>query len=233
MKLVKHFDFSNSTELDLNDWNINIGEKWSNNELQHYVNKPKNLYFEDGLVIQGTFENGIYESARINTKGKFFFKYGRIDVRVVFPKGIGTWPAVWMMSEESKYGHWPKSGEIDIVEHVGRNLDNVILCLHTESHNHKMKSNYFKSYSEKNLSDHENTFSILWSEDSITYLINSQEIVKYERGQNGFDPSHKGWPFNENFYLIINLALGGGLGGPIDDSCFPQKFIIKDIKIYQ
>ena len=74
---------------------------------------------------------------------------------------------------------------------------------------------------------------MLWEENAFTYYVNNKEIVKYKKGKNGFDPTHKGWPFDEDFYLIINLALGGGLGGPIDDSIFPQKFIIKDIKIYQ
>jgi len=137
------------------------------------------------------------------------------------------------MSEESKFGHWPKSGEIDLMEHVGRNLDNVFFCLHTEAHNHRSGNYYYTEYQEVGLSDNINTFSLLWEENAITYFLNDKEIVKYEKGKNGFDPTHKGWPFNEDFYLIINMALGGGLGGPIDDSCFPQKFIIKDIKIYQ
>ena len=233
MKLLKHFDFTNDKKLDLDYWNVRVGDRWANNEKQHYVDKAENLYFDDGLVIQGTLKDGVYESSRIDTKGKLFFKYGRIDVKVKLPKGVGTWPAVWLMSEKNKYGHWPKSGEIDLVEHVGRKLDNVFFCLHTEAHNHRQGDYYYTDFQEKNLSDNVNTFSLLWEENAFTYYVNNKEIVKYKKGKNGFDPTHKGWPFDEDFYLIINLALGGGLGGPIDDSIFPQKFIIKDIKIYQ
>lgn len=233
MKLYKHFDFTTDTELDMDFWNIQVGEHWANNEKQHYVNKPENLYFDNGLVIQGTLKDGVYESARINTKGKLFFKFGRIDVKVILPKGKGTWPAVWMMPQENKWGHWPKSGEIDIVEHIGNDLNNAFFCLHTEAHNHRLNTQYHTDFFSKDLSGTEKTFSLLWEEDAITYLVDDVVIVKYERGKNGYDSTHKGWPFNEDFYFIINLALGGGKGGPIDDDMFPQKFIIKDLKIYK
>jgi len=233
MKLYKHFDFSNEKSLDLSLWNIEVGKKWANNELQHYVDSDENLYFDNGLVINATLKNGIYESTRINTKNKFFFKYGRIDVVAKVPKGIGTWPAIWMLSEENKYGRWPNSGEIDIMEHVGRDIDNLFLCLHTESHNHRYDTQYSKEYYSKGISDDFQTYSIDWVEDSITYYVNNKLIVKYERGKDGFDSSHKGWPFNENFFLILNLAIGGKFGGEVNDSDFPQQFIIKDIKIFR
>ncbi len=233
MKLLKHFDFSNDTELDLNYWNIEVGDRWANAEKQHYVNTKENLYFDDGLVINATLKDGIYDSTRLNTKGKFFFKYGRIDIIAKVPKGRGTWPALWMMSEESKYGHWPNSGEIDIMEHIGNDLDNTFLCLHTEVHNHKLNTQYHTDYFLEGMSDNFHTYSIDWNSSSITYLINNKEIIKYTKGKDGYDSSPKGWPFDENFYLIMNLAIGGHKGGEIDNSSFPQKFIIKDIKIFQ
>ncbi len=233
MKLLKHFDFVNQEELDLDFWNIQVGEKWANEELQHYVDKKENLYFNNGLVIKATMNNGIYESSRINTKGKFFFKYGKIEFLAKVSKGIGTWPAIWMMSEESKYGSWPKSGEIDIMEHVGRDIDKVFLCLHTETHNHRNDKQYFTDYFQKGLSDDFHTYSINWDSSSITYFIDNIEIIKYTKGEKNFDASVKGWPFDEDFYLILNLAIGGKFGGTVDDSSFPQEFIIKDIKVYQ
>ena len=235
MKLLKHFDFSKDIELDKTSWNVEVGEKWANNEFQHYVDKKENLFFKDGLVINGTFKNGVYESSRINTKGKFFFKYGRIDVIAKVPSGKGTWPAVWMMPEESKYGHWPRSGEIDILEHIGNDIDNAFLCLHTKTHNHRNRRNlqYHTDYTLTGMTENFHTYSIDWNENSITYIIDDLEIVKYTKGQPGYDPSPAGWPFDENFYIILNLALGGGKGGPIDNDSFPQQFIIKDIKIFQ
>jgi beta-glucanase (GH16 family) len=138
-----------------------------------------------------------------------------------------------MLSEDNLFGHWPRSGEIDIVEHVGRDLDTVFLCLHTEAHNHRMGSEYFTEYTEEKLSDDFHTYSIVWDEKSITYLIDNVQRAKYVKGQDGFDPTEKGWPFDQNFYLILNLAIGGTFGGEVDSTVFPQKFIIQDIKIFQ
>jgi len=233
MKLIKHFDFQNMDHLPKTDWNIEVGEKWANKELQHYVSDQKNLTFDQGLVINATLKNGIYESARINTKGKFAFKYGRIDIVAKVPKGKGTWPAVWMMSNDSRYGHWPKSGEIDILEHVGNELDDIYLCIHTEAYNHTKKEQYFEKVHIDHLSDDFHTFSLVWDESSLTYLIDDKQYAYYEKGENGKDASHKGWPFDHEYYLIINLAIGGMLGGNVDDTCFPQQFIVKDVKVYQ
>lgn len=232
MKLIKHFDFQNDTSLDENFWNIQVGEKWANNELQQYVNTDENLFFRDGLVIKATLKDNIYKSTRINTRHKFFFKYGRIDISAKVPKGVGTWPALWMMSENHEYGSWPKSGEIDIMEHVGRDQNNLFLCLHTESYNHRNNDQYYKEYYLEGASDDFHVYSIIWDDESITYLIDDKEVCKYNKFDKE-DSSNKGWPFNQDFFLIMNLAIGGKFGGPVDDSIFPVEFIIKDIKIYK
>lgn len=233
MKLIKHFDFSNESSLDLTDWNIQVGEKWANNELQHYVDKKENLYFDDGLVIQGTHTDGVYESARINTKNKVTMKYGKIELIFKVPKGKGTWPALWMMPNENKFGHWPKSGEIDLMEHVGRELDEVFFCLHTEDYNHSKGTDYYKKIYYKGFSDDFQKVTMEWSNTNIKYLLNDVEIVNYIKGADGKNSKTSGWPFDEEFYLLINLAIGGKFGGPVDNDIFPEKFIIKDVKIYQ
>ena len=232
MKLIKHYNFTEMTSLP-DEWNIEVGEKWANNELQHYVNKKDNIYFENGLVIKSTLCDGNIESGRINTRGKFHFKYGRIDIIAKVPKGLGTWPALWMMPEENKFGNWPKSGEIDIMEHNGHNLNKIYCCLHTEAHNHRNGDPYEKIIKIPNLSDDFQTFSLLWTKSEIAYYLNDKELVTYKKGNHNRDLTHKGWPFDEEFYLIINLAMGGMFGGKVDMNSFPQKFIIKDIKIYQ
>jgi len=215
------------------DWTVRTGDKWHNKELQHYVDKKDNLYFNDGIVLRATYQNGLYESARLDTRNKFYFKYGRIDIVAKVPKGIGTWPALWMMPQEQKYGYWPKSGEIDIMEHVGRDLDRLFLCLHSETHNHSKDTHYYEEFYLEGLSDDFHTFSMDWNESYISYIFDNMEIARFCKGQDGYDPSHKGWPFDENFYLIMNLAIGGKFGGEVDNDCFPQEFIVKDIKIYQ
>jgi len=233
MKLIKHFDFTNDQVLDMSDWNIEVGDKWHNKERQHYVNKKENLYFDEGLVINATYKDGIYESARINTKGKFSFKYGQVDIIAKLPKGKGTWPALWMMSNDNRYGHWPRSGEIDIMEHVGNELDQLYLCVHTEAYNHTKEDQYFQKVTIEGLTDDFHTYSLKWDASSLTYLVDGKVYGRYEKGEGGKDTTEKGWPFDHPYYLIINLAIGGMLGGEVDETAFPQQFIIKDIKIYQ
>lgn len=233
MKLIKHYDFSNQKNLNRDDFNVKVGEKWHNFELQHYIDSEETLFFDDGLVIKAIKKNGHYKSARIDTKGKFSFKYGKVEAIFKVPKGKGTWPAIWLYPVENKYGFWPKSGEIDIMEHVGRDLDKVFCCLHSELYNHKEGSEYFDEKKVEGFSDDFQKITLVWDEKKISYLLNDEEIATYHKGQDGRDTSPKGWPFDEEFFLIINMAIGGKFGGEVDDSIFPQEFIVKDIKIYQ
>ena len=138
-----------------------------------------------------------------------------------------------MMSNDNRYGTWPRSGEIDIMEHVGNELDQLYLCVHTETYNHTRDSQYFQKVTIDGITDDFHKYSLIWNEHSLTYLVDDKVYGRYEKGEDGKDTSEKGWPFDHPYYLIINLAIGGMLGGKIDDQCFPQKFIIKDIKIYQ
>ncbi len=233
MKLFKHFDFTNQTSLDRTIWNVEVGEKWNNYEIQHYIDSDKTLYFKDGLVIRAFNDNGIIKSARINTKHNFFFQHGKIEFTVKVPKGKGTWPAVWMMPELSKYGNWPKSGEIDMMEHTANDMDRFYACLHSELYNHKNGEPYDTRFLIDGLSDDFQKFGLLWTENQIIYYLNDKEMVTYTKGEDNKDQSPKGWPFNEDFYIILNLAIGGMFGGEVDMNCFPQEFIIKDIKIYK
>jgi len=233
MKLIKHYDFTKMTALDSSEWNVEVGEKWSNKEMQQYVDSKENLFFDDGLHIKATLENGIVKSSRINTKHKFGFQYGKIDIVAKIPDGKGTWPALWMMPEENKFGHWPRSGEIDIMEHCGNKLDKLFLCIHTEAYNHTKQDNYYREIIVDGLTEKFQKFSLIWDEQYIVYLLNDEEVGRYQKGEFDRDSTHKGWPFDERFYLIINLAMGGTFGGAVDMDSFPQEFIVKDIKIFQ
>lgn len=231
-KLIKHFDFTKATELDFKYFNIAVGDKWSNAELQRYVNNPKNLFFDNALVIRSTYEDGIYSSVRINTKNKLAFTYGKIEVIAKVPKGQGTWPALWLLSQDNKYGHWPKSGEIDIMEHVGRKEDEVFLCLHSETYNHQRTEQLHTTKHIEGATNSFHKYGLDWQPDHITYYIDDREIVRYNKADKA-DQSHKGWPFDHNYYFIMNLAIGGKFGGDVDNSIFPVDFVIKDIKIFE
>ncbi len=233
MTLIKHFDFTRMSSLDRDIWNVEVGEKWANNEVQHYVDDPKNLFFDDGLVIRATREGDVIRSARINTKHKFSFQYGRIDIVASVPGGKGTWPALWMMPEESRQGRWPKSGEIDIMEHTGNEPNKLYTCLHTEKYNHRVQEQYDHTVTIDPMVDTFRTYSLRWEKDTIRYEVDGDKVTTYTRGEQGRDASPRGWPFDQPFYLIINLAIGGTLGGIVDGDCFPQDFKVRDIKIYQ
>lgn len=233
MKLLKHYDFTTMNTLHP-DWTVQVGEKWANNEVQQYVHDSEHLFFDQGLVIQATYNDGIVKSARLNTKDNFFFTYGKIEVTAKIPSGRGTWPAIWMMPNNPLYGHWPNSGEIDIMEHTANNLDRLFFCLHTEKYNHKKpKEQYYTADLFPGITEDFHTFGLLWEEQRIVYYLDDIEVAVYTRGEHGKDPSHKGWPFNYDYYLILNLAIGGTFGGTVDYTSFPQQFIIKDIKIFQ
>ena len=232
MKLIKHYDFVNMTSLH-EDWTVEVGDKWSNKEVQRYRNNKDNLYFDNGLVLKATYQNGYVDSARLKTKHKFSFKYGKIDILAKIPSGKGTWPALWMMPEENTYGHWPKSGEIDIMEHCGNELDKLFLCIHTEAYNHTKEDKYYQAIIVPKLTEKFQLYSLLWDEEKIVYYLNNKEVGRYVKGAENRDATHKGWPFDQAYYLIINLAIGGTFGGKVDYSMFPQSFIVKDIKVYQ
>jgi len=235
MKLIKKIDFTKMQSLDRSLFNVAVGDKWHNKELQKYVDDENHLYFdEEGMHIKATYsEEEGYKSTRLNTKDKFMFQYGKIDIVAKVPKGRGTWPALWMLSSDNRYGGWPRSGEIDIMEHTGNHLDELFLALHCEAYNHTKDSEYLTKIQVDGLSDDYQKFSLLWREDSIEYFLNDQPIVKYEKGENGKETSHKGWPFEHPYYLLINLAVGGTFGGKAVKEDFPQVFSVKSIHIYQ
>lgn len=231
MKIIKHYDFKNMKQLPT-DFNVEVGDKWANKELQHYVDSKNNLFFDNGLVIRSTYEDGIIKSSRINTKNNFYFKYGKIEMIAKVPDGLGTWPAFWMMPQFNKYGHWPKSGEIDIMEHNGHNKDKFYACLHCEKYNHRDGDPYDYREIIEGISSEFTKYGLEWTENDITYYVNDREIVRYKKGGDRVD-TPDGWPFDEEFYIILNLAMGGMFGGEVDYNSFPQDYIIQDIKVYQ
>ena len=135
------FDYTGAP--DPNKWGYDIGGSgWGNNELQYYTNSTNNANVANGkLTITARKENvggREYTSARLVTKNKGDFLYGRIEVAAKLPTGKGTWPAIWMLPTDWAYGDWPKSGEIDIMEHVGYDPNNVLSSVHTQAYNHSI-----------------------------------------------------------------------------------------------
>ena len=200
---------------------------WGNKEYQIYTKENVSVK-NNQLIIKATLEQGNYFSGRITTKDKMEFQYGTIEVRAKLPKGLGVWPAIWMLGHDIDNVHWPSCGEIDIMEYVGRMPNQIHTTLHTKDS--YGVSNNTKVSSIENIEEGFHVYKLDWNADRIQFLIDDNIVYT-------FSPENKTqevWPFDKPFYLIINFAVGGYFGGfEVDDSIFPQEFIIDYIKVYE
>merc|ERR1712232_1160302 len=180
-----------------------------------YTQRPDNLKIENGVLkIRGKredFEYKKYTSGKIQTRNMGDWGPGvRVEVRAKLPVGVGTWPAIWMMPTEWNYGGWPESGEIDIMESVGRAPGKVFGTIHTGAYNHMRGTQKGKSFYTDFSEWH--TYALDWYEDRLEWFADGN-LYNTFAPDNIYDSAK--WPFNRRFYLILNLALGGNLGGHI------------------
>ncbi|SIT02115.1 Glycosyl hydrolases family 16 [Zobellia uliginosa] len=249
--LVWADEFDGKGEPNPDNWAYEIGFI-RNNEAQYYTDDPKNIRVEDGFLIieahKEKVENeafvseeadnwmkkeayGKYTSASVTTKDLNEWKYGKVSVRAKLPKGIGTWPAIWMLGQNWKKVGWPQCGEIDIMEHVGYQSDSIFGTVHTEAFNHIKKTEVGKSVFIENPYDDFHEYSIEWTPEKIVFLLDGTAYHQFEN----LHKTDAEWPFDQPFHLKLNLAIGGSWGGlkGIDDSIFPQKMIIDYARVYQ
>eukprot|EP00929_Paragymnodinium_shiwhaense_P005768 TRINITY_DN1080_c0_g4_i1.p1 TRINITY_DN1080_c0_g4~~TRINITY_DN1080_c0_g4_i1.p1 ORF type:complete len:474 (+),score=75.33 TRINITY_DN1080_c0_g4_i1:2-1423(+) len=187
-----------------------------NNEKQFYTKRRDNLYIQDGVLkIVGKREGyggKGYTSGKITSKGKGEWGPGtRYEIRAKLPLGVGTWPALWMMPTDSNYGTWPDSGEIDIMEAVGKRHGKVFGTIHTGAYNHMRGTHKGKSFYTDYSEWH--TYALDWHEDRLVWYADGN---KYNEFAPDNIKDYAKWPFNRRFYLIFNLAVGGNLGGGIN-----------------
>lgn len=234
-------DEFNGSKLDESVWNYNTGGGgWGNNELQYYTNRPENIRLVNGcLEIEARkekYENREYTSARIYSKGKKSFLYGKMEARIKFPGGVGTWPAFWMMGES---GGWPKCGEIDIMEHVGYLDNRASFALHTQEKNGSNGRNWHAThFFDYPLSNDFHVYGVEWCQeeengkDCIHFLVDGEIYATVWETKIG---DHDSWPFYKPHYFILNLAIGGNMGGKVDDSIFNQQRImyVDWVRVYQ
>jgi beta-glucanase (GH16 family) len=236
-KLVWADDFNYSGLPDPTKWSYDTGgHGWGNNELQFYTAaRMENVRVENGnLIIEAKKENynsSNYTSARLISKGKGDWKYGRIEVKAKLPYGTGIWPAIWMLPTKWVYGGWPKSGEIDIMEFVGYLPDSLFGTVHTAAYNHSIGTQKGGSIYKKTLSNQFHIYAIEWSQEKINFLIDDELYFVFENDKSGSEA----WPFDEEFHLLLNIAVGGNWGGKmgIDENIFPQKMLIDYVRVYQ
>ena len=214
-------------------WKFELGDGcpdlcgWGNNERQIYTSS--NHKVENGyLIITAKKEDSLYTSTRIITKGKKEFQYGRMEVRAKLPLGKGLWPAFWMLGSNISDVGWPLCGEIDILEYVGKEPNTIFTSLHTQdSHGNTINS---KKGVIEGIEEGFHTYVLDWNKEKMDFYID--DVLFYT-----FSPQERSpeiWPFDQPFYFIVNLAVGGNFGGPeVDDSIFPQEFVVDYIKVYQ
>lgn len=224
-----------------------------NDEDQFYTDRPKNVRVENGMLVieahREDYEGARYTSGRIHTAGKGDFLYGRFEIRAKVPRGQGTWPAIWMLpSDPYRYSTtcepgedwqgsatcdaWPNSGEIDILEHVGYQMGHV----HGTVHN---KAYYWINWEQRKgriidngVDDEFHVYAIEWHEDRIDMFVDDTLYFTYINEGTGW----KAWPYDHEFHLIINIAMGGvwgRAGGPIDDTVLPQQLQVDWVRVYE
>ena len=233
------------TELNSDNWTHEFGNGcpslcgWGNSELQYY--RSRNTTVANGhLTIEAKKEAndapvdaGRYTSSRIKTQGKQFFKYGRIDIRAKIPRGNGLWPALWMLGESISSVSWPRSGEIDIMEMIGGQNSTTLGTAHWYNENWDIPGHQYTggstSLSSGELADEFHVYSIIWDATSIEWYLDdatSPFFVLYTT------PSFMS-EFREDFFFLFNIAVGGTLGGSVDNSNLPQTMVVDYVRVFQ
>jgi len=209
---------------------------WGNNEKQFYTKADKrNGWVENGMLtitaLKDSVEGKPYTSARLITKGKGDWLYGRFEIKAKNPTGLGTWPAIWMLPTDWEYGKWPASGEIDIIENVGYDPDTIVGSAHTQKYYHSIGTQKnAKIFFPTNYTDF-HVYTLEWEANEYRLYIDDTLFFTFRNEGTGFEV----WPFDKRFHLILNLAIGGNWGGAkgIDETLFPHKFIIDYVRVYQ
>jgi beta-glucanase (GH16 family) len=232
-------DEFSGTALDLTSWSFDVGGSgWGNNELQYYTdNRPDNIYLSNGnLIIQAkkeVFSTREYTSSRIITKGKKEFTFGRIDIRAKLPVGKGIWPALWMLGKKIDQVKWPSCGEIDIMELVGKEPNKVHGTLHWASASSSTaRVQYGTSYTltSGTYADKFHVFSVIWEADKVEIFMDDISYYKFNRSNVGA----AAYPFNEPFFLLFNVAVGGDWpGSPDASTIFPQQMVVDYVRVFK
>ncbi|MGZ3722643.1 MAG: glycoside hydrolase family 16 protein [Bdellovibrionales bacterium] len=228
--LVWSDEFDYTGKLDAQKWEYETDEgKWGNNESQHYTDSLRNSRVENGNLIIETHHEApdVYTSARAHTKTNF--KYGRFEIRAKFPSGNGTWPAIWMMGVKQNYGDslWPDNGEVDIVEHVGREPDQLLASIYTKNFNWMNGNGLTKFINFPSTEEDFHVYSLEWSPEELRISVDGMPYNVFKNPHTTWGD----WPFDQDMHLILNLALNS-FGGDIDDAIFPQRMLVDYVRIY-
>ena len=227
--LVWFDEFNVNGAPDAAKWGYDIGNNngWGNAELQYYTNRPQNVIVEGGLLkikaLKETFSGSAYTSARILSKDKFAFTYGKVEIKAKLPEGLGTWPALWMLGSNINTNPWPACGEIDIMEHLGRDLNNIYGTLHYPGRFGGSANGATKKISNATTAFH--IYSLEWTASTINIFVDGQLVHSV--------PNSSTLPFNRDFFFIMNVAMGGSFPGPVDPAVTSATMEVDYIRVYK
>jgi len=230
-ELIWSDEFNTDGRPDASKWSYDLGgHGWGNKELQYYTDRPENARVEGGrLILEArleTHQSNRYTSARLHTRGKQTFCYGRVEVSAKLPAAMGSWPAIWMLGANRK--PWPECGELDIMEHLARNPGWVHASSHCLKYFFK-KGNQMTSLcyvSDATRAFHE--YELEWYPDHLDFLVDNNRYLTVRNDGTG----SQAWPFDDPAFLILNVALGGW-GGPVLDSQLPARMEVDYVRVYK
>ena len=230
LSLVWADEFDIAGPPNSSNWDYDTGtgsNGWGNNESQYYTNRPENVIVQNGVLKiiprKENFGGAQYTSARILSKGKKSFKYGKVEVRAKLPSGGGTWPALWLLGDDISSAGWPACGEIDIMEHTGNIPDKITCALHYPGHSGGNPDGGYTTI--QNAESEFHTYAIEWNAGFIKFYTDNQLYYTFSNNSSV--------PFNKNFFLILNCAMGGNYGGAIDPGFTTSTFEIDYVRVYQ
>ena len=235
------FNGKNGSAPDPAKWTLETGGNgWGNQELEYYTARPDNARIEHGhLVITARREDyagsdGMkreFTSARLKTQGKFAVTYGRIEARIKIPRGQGVWPAFWMLGSDIDQAGWPKCGEIDIMENIGKEPAVVHGTIHGPGYSgaHGIASPF--SLSRGIFADRYHVYAVEWEPDAIRFYLDRH---LYATRTPANLPQGAQWVYNHPFFLLLNFAVGGSWpGSPESSTRFPQQMLVDYVRVYR
>lgn len=232
--LVWSDEFNTDGAPDGTKWGYDIGNGaggWGNNELEYYTNHTANVFVQGGylniVAKKESYSDGnnnyAYTSARMLSKNKFSFKYGTVEIRAMLPAGLGTWPALWMLGSNIDAVGWPTCGEIDIMEQRGSELNKIYGTIHYPGHSGA--GGISSTLTIQNATTQFHVYSLNWTATTIKIAVDGQEVETVANSGS--------LPFNANFFMIFNIAMGGNFGGTVDPAFTSATMQVDYIRIYQ
>jgi beta-glucanase (GH16 family) len=226
-------DEFNGTTIDPANWNFDKGGGgWGNVEMEYYTDRPENARVENGMLViearREEYKRLQYTSARLNTRDLQEFTYGRIEARMKLPSGQGIWPAFWMLGSNAS---WPLGGEMDIMEYVGKTPNTIYQTVHGPGYSGPSGIGSQYVVSEESLKNDFHVYAIDWEPEDIRWYFDGQQVFQVTPD---ILPSGKQWVFDHPFFILLNLAVGGGWpGSPDNATVFPQQLLVDYVRVYQ